>query len=613
MTLGVSSSQHPSITPAQGNHSSSIPSGQQNVVETVSHKQAELKKDVAHVLHDASKVLSAEVIKETNRTSPSIFGVKALYKIVSSVISKIEHFLHAEKGSIEGKIFKTSEYFQDLQGLKQDLGKLNDALRDLDNLTADIKQGTVDVKSAKELLVAKLQAIETATDACQCNIRYDHAEHDNPVESDSRDKFLGEVVRVISSIGGTAFQEAQAISEQEFATTAELLSALGRSDFSEALSEAISHENVKLSDLNDYTLLENKAKSTLQQAEKLFENVRDVSFEDAPPTYQSLQLQDLRAAANQLDDEIQLQNQDLYRQKLYSEDRHEYLSLQTNELNELIRKVEHKIEPTTPEEVSAPPKEDRVRYGSAHTTATHRSNVDAREKPAGVNPDFYCEKQQNQYCLKHALNACLGFEAVTVDDLVDQQVAGFIEGYKQKSEEAFLREASNYLRRKPAELQREFHRDPLKLYRETAAAEFAMFNGHSPADHIRRHGSEASFGVDIVNAKRDTLGVPEFKSTWLIEPKDEAKLNQNVASLTKIIGETDRLVFGQGGHFVALRKNEHGDWFEVDSLSDGAKRVDPVEYYKTRVARDGTVPILHFSAEVTFQKEEGLSSNRFYA
>ncbi|WP_109314981.1 hypothetical protein [Pseudovibrio ascidiaceicola] len=618
MTLGVSSSQPSPVTQAPINTSSSMPSGLQNAIEVVSQRQADLKNDVAHVLQDASKILSTEVVKETNRTSPSFLGIKALYKAISTVIGKIENFLHVEKGSIEGKIFKTSEYFQGLQSLRQDLGKLNDALRDLGNLTADVQQGKVDVKSAKEQLLSKLKAVETAADDCQCNINYDHANHDDPTEAGIRDSFQSEVVRVVSSISGTAFQEAEALSGQEFANTADLITALGKTDFSEALGKAVSNDNVTLADLNDYTLLEGKAKSTLHQAETLFENVRYASFEDKPPAYESLQLQDLRTAASQLDDEIQSQNLGLYQQRLYNEDRHEHLSLQVNKLNEFIKSVELKIDPAISEEVSQQPKLDepkldRVRYGNTHTTSTHKSNVDAREKPSGVNPDFYCEKQQSQYCLKHALNACLGFEAVTVDDLVDQQVAGFINGYKQKSEGAFLQEAAEHLGRSTAELQREFHRDAPKLYRDTAAAEFAIYNGRSPADHIRQHGSEASFGVGIVNAKREELGVPELKSTWLIEPRSEAKLQQNIASLEKIVGETDRLVFGQSAHFVALRKNEQGDWFEVDSLSEGAKRVDPIEYYKTRVARDGSVPILHFPTEVTFSKQDRLAANRIYA
>ncbi|KZL20061.1 hypothetical protein PsAD2_01547 [Pseudovibrio axinellae] len=254
------------------------------------------------------------------------------------------------------------------------------------------------------------------------------------------------------------------------------------------------------------------------------------------------------------------------------------------------------------------PKRKKIKYKNSAKGV--RNNVDAREKPSGPNPEFYCEVQDGQFCLKHAMNACLGFGAISVQDMEDGLLQANVEGFKTQTETQLFSELNGYYPELTLqEMRKQIKADPDKLYRNAAKAQFGMlFDGQAPAEIIRANGSEPTMGLAIVNGKQKELGLPEFKNTWLEKPKSGADIQANVEKVKEITEKNgaDRLVIGAGGHFIALRKNAEDEWFEVDSLEDGSKRIDLEDYIKTQSARhkNEALSILHFDEELTYKKAE---------
>ncbi|SDR26314.1 hypothetical protein [Pseudovibrio sp. Tun.PSC04-5.I4] len=258
------------------------------------------------------------------------------------------------------------------------------------------------------------------------------------------------------------------------------------------------------------------------------------------------------------------------------------------------------------------PKQKKIKYKNGARGI--RNNVNAREKPSGPNPEFYCEKQDGQFCLKHAMNACLGFGAISVEDMEEGLLQVNIDGFKTQTEPQTFSELKGYYPNLTLpEMRKQIAKDPEKFYRNAAKAQYETLFGTTPAEVIRTQGSEPTMGLAIVNAKQKELGLPELKDTWLEKPKTSADVQANVDKVKEITEKNgaDRLVIGAGGHFIALRKNAEDEWFEVDSLADGATRINLDEYIKKQAINNKeALAILHFSEEVTYKKDKGASGQR---
>ncbi|WP_057463195.1 hypothetical protein [Pseudovibrio sp. POLY-S9] len=230
-----------------------------------------------------------------------------------------------------------------------------------------------------------------------------------------------------------------------------------------------------------------------------------------------------------------------------------------------------------------------------------RNNVDARKKPSGDNPQFFCEVQQGQFCLKHAINACLGFEATNKDDLLDASLANHLKAYDSKSEEEFLRYASGILKRDVKSLRKAHRKDPKKLAREVATEEYKKLYKKDPLQDISNNGSIADVGLELLKAQQQKLGLPDPKITYLEHTKnpDEESIARELLNHVVNSGE-DRFVINIGGHYVAFRQVEEGDWYLVNSTSSAATKMDPVEYCLNHIKSSGTgLPVIHFEKQVS--------------
>lgn len=261
------------------------------------------------------------------------------------------------------------------------------------------------------------------------------------------------------------------------------------------------------------------------------------------------------------------------------------------------------------------PKQKEIKY--QHRAKGIRNNVDSRAKPSGRNPDFYCEQQDGMFCLKHSMNACLGFGAISVQDMEEGLLQANIDGFKednQKNENLFLDEMIVfYPDLTLSEMRKQIAKNPDKFYRDAAKAKFQTFMGGSPADAIRDSGSDPRMGIAIMKSKQKELGLPELKDAWLKPPKTEEDLQANLKKV-KDITETgaDRMVLGAGAHFIALRKNAEDDWFEVDSQKPTAKRIDLEQYImeQARVHKTEALALLHFGGELDGDTTKGASQPR---
>lgn len=253
-------------------------------------------------------------------------------------------------------------------------------------------------------------------------------------------------------------------------------------------------------------------------------------------------------------------------------------------------------------------KKNEIRY--KHRAKGIRNNVDSRATPTGPNPDFYCEQQDGMFCLKHSINACLGFGAITPQDMEDGLLATSVEGFKAQDDRQLFSELKNfYPGLKMEDMLREKSKDPEGFYRKAAKKQFEqLLGGVSPADYIRERGSDPHSAIAIMKSKQKDLGLPELKDTFLDKPKTPADLQKNVDKVKEITSDADvdRLVVGAGAHFIALRKNAEGDWFEVDSQKAAAQRIDLEQYFREKALqhKNEALAILHFDGDVNAEASQ---------
>ena len=243
-----------------------------------------------------------------------------------------------------------------------------------------------------------------------------------------------------------------------------------------------------------------------------------------------------------------------------------------------------------------------IEYG--HPARGVRNNVDSRATPSGRNPEFYCEKQKGNLSVKHAINACLGFGAITEEDITNGVYAGTIDSYELQTDDQLYREVESYFPDLTlADMKKELAKDRQGFYRKAAEKHFNwLFDGISPEVYVEQVGADTEIGIAALRAKQKALGLPEPIDTYLEPAYYDDGLQKSLDKVREITADEtkDRLVLAYGDHLVALRKNTEGDWFEIDSFEEGAKRVDLEKYIEEKAhvdPRDGLV-LLHFDGDL---------------
>ena len=203
-------------------------------------------------------------------------------------------------------------------------------------------------------------------------------------------------------------------------------------------------------------------------------------------------------------------------------------------------------------------------------SADHFHNQPTPGKPAGSNPLFYREVQKYALCLKHAMNNCLGGDAVTDRDLAESVYNRTLEDYlddARERPESFIRECAR-TGFDPAPSLEQVKERGEDYARQLTDIFFSCVDG--PLEYVR-NGNEAAQAVNLFNEKREELGIPEARLHNLNTHK------QVVGFLERTQQTVDRMIVGTGLHFIAFRKAADGDWFKLDT-GGPQQRQTPLEF-----------------------------------
>ena len=203
-------------------------------------------------------------------------------------------------------------------------------------------------------------------------------------------------------------------------------------------------------------------------------------------------------------------------------------------------------------------------------SAGHFHNQPTPEKPVGSNPLFYREVQEYALCLKHAMNNCLGGDAVTDRDLAESvynnTLGNFLVVAREQPED-FIQECVGAGFDPAPSLEQVKERG--EEYAKQVTDTFFSYLG-GPLEYVR-NGNEAGQAVNLFNEKREELGIPEARLHNLDTHE------QVVGFLERTQQTVDRMIVGTGRHFIAFRKSADGDWFKLDS-GGPQQRQTPLEF-----------------------------------
>ncbi|KZK97982.1 hypothetical protein PsAD5_02221 [Pseudovibrio sp. Ad5] len=242
-----------------------------------------------------------------------------------------------------------------------------------------------------------------------------------------------------------------------------------------------------------------------------------------------------------------------------------------------------------------------VFFNPKYETKKQRCNIDSRKKPEGHNPLFYCEKQEKRHCMKHSMNALLGYDAIPLESFAKHALTPVKENIAQVPRSEKVQMAEAYLSYDQERFNKEYEENADKLLTSLAREQYQLFNGVYPEES----DSTAGFSPDTAKLVMKELrpDLPEFNVDWLEDPTGNdnvlKKNKQQIENLMKE-GGPDRLIYGNDVHLVAFRKNVEGDWFLVDSENTTLQRIDPLQYYEEYKDAGASNVIMHFGKEVPF-------------
>lgn len=245
------------------------------------------------------------------------------------------------------------------------------------------------------------------------------------------------------------------------------------------------------------------------------------------------------------------------------------------------------------------PRLETFRYDVRLETEKHFCKTDARAKPDSRNPKFYCEKQPGNLSLKPALNAFFGCEAFSSRQFTDWDRVNIRREIAKTPGPQLIQMAPSVLDVTEQEAWEDYKADPIMFEERIAREKYRAKMGIYPEAREAVGLFQPDEATQLLNQLRPDL--PPLTVLWLENPENNPALQDQQKDLLRNLlqeGGPDRLLFSRDSHYVALRKNTEGDWFEIDSRNPQVKRVDPLAYHAAHPSAYGANAILHFGQEV---------------
>ena len=217
-----------------------------------------------------------------------------------------------------------------------------------------------------------------------------------------------------------------------------------------------------------------------------------------------------------------------------------------------------------------------------HSTPTQYHDVPTPGAVGGAEPRFYREHQSGTPALQHAINACIGGPVIGEGDLEQVVRDGVVKQYRERYDEENLAHRPGQAHR---ELQEFGGGDIPRSDWEDAdrwAGRMAdgLLNLSGGVSQTARAVDQAELGVNVLNSNTTRLGIPQAHLGTYAD-------NVLPGYLENVQNTRDRLILGDGSHYVAFRKAASGDWHLLDSARSEQIRQTPLEYITERGPQSG--------------------------
>ena len=590
MGTGNISSAGLSSLAVQSSHEAQAVSSTSPNLETVKHESEAFKRDANVVLRDVSAGFQKFITEEAKHDSPKLFGSNLLGKAFHAVSNKLESFLALQKGTI-GRAFNMEKtpYYQSLKNVAQGMGRVSESVDKLHTALEQVESGE-DTSTSPDELRAKLGELKESVETMLDHVDYTAARNDP-----EREKLLFSVCVFGDSLL-EGIEEAQQNLNQlpTAASSAQCLREFGKPEvYQKALDKMNSPERL---DFKAWAMeeLAGIKKDATQLETDVTTQAAEIKNMDSTESYAANQKEALEFLQERCDevadklDNVSLKSLETqgYTDNKVTAEIEETSSSVTHTASMITRLFGRKVKPVRAETLSNKEQtSDAVQQTNkkkiqkfppiSSITTRHHCSTPSPHKPDGVNTSFYHEKQSESLCLKHALNAFVGFEAFSVDDMVEGNIeaANLVVGkgpYKT-SPESWL-EAHPEYKREDIEARGD------EIFHEVSQ-DFAEMIAGDKLDRAVRRGNEVTVGKAMLDSHQERLGAPNLKYVHVVTPE---KAREAIAE-AKSVG--DRILVGTSGHFFTYRQNKAGDWFKIDSISSRQTKEDPSVIASRMVSR----------------------------
>ena len=587
-------------TAVQSSHETQATSSASPSLETIKHEHEVFKRDANIVLRDVSKGFQKFIAEEAGREAPKLFGSNRSGRAFHAVSSRLESFLALQKGAV-GRSFNMEKtpYYQSLKNVAKGMGRVSESVDKL-HTALDQAESSKDTASPVELQ-AKLGELKGSIETMLDHVNYPSARNDP-----EREKLLFSVCVFGDSLLEGIEAAAQKLEQSPDAASAAhgLRELVTPEVYQKALDKMNSPERLdfkawamgELSSIKkDATQLE--ADVTAQAAESKGIDSTELDSIKQEETVEVLQKRCDKVAERV--DNVSSKSSEIQGHT------HNTVTAEIEETGLLVTHTASKIdelssEKATPAKAEALGNKEQTASGAVRRTERkkdymyaplrsitkiHRCNIPSPHKPDEVNPVFYRERQEEGLCVKHALNAFVGFEAFGIDDLVQGliQTEDRYVGKKayEESPDLWLKAHPEYTRKNVEDMGYE-------IFDQVIMESLQRTTGGIPLEDYVKTKNTADVGLTVLASYQRFLRAPNLV---LQEPSSRQEAKH---ALLKARAESDRIIVGINDHFVTYRENKAGDWFKIDSELIQQPREDPT-YLASRMVGDGIV--IHYASK----------------
>ncbi len=588
----------PTSTAVQSSHEAQATLSASPSLETIKHEHEVFKRDANIVLSDVSKGFQRFIAEEAKHEAPKLFGSNRSGKAFHAVSSRLESFLAWQKGAV-GRRFNMEKtpYYQSLKNVAKGMGSISESVDELHETLEQVISSKDTTSTMK--LKRKLRGVRDSVDMLLESVDYTAARNDR-----EREKLLFSVcVFGESLLEGVEDAEVELEHSPDAVSAAHGLRELANPEvYQKALDKMNSPERLDFKAWAMEELAGIKKEATQLKADVTAQAAENKDIDSAESIKQEETIEVLQERCDEVAEKLDnvslksLETQGCTDNKI-TVGIEEIDLLVTHTASKLNKLSSEKTTPAkaealsnkeraTPEVVrQAEEKKTNVYAPTSSITSRHRCNIPSPHRPYEVNPSFYHEKQEQGLCLKHALNAFVGFEAFNLDDLVEGRIQEQNE-YVGRSD--YEKSPDLWLKSHPGHTLQDIQTRGDEIFYEVSKEHLQAIAGGIPLkDHVKE-GNSAKVGEIILNRYQKRLGAPDLSFKGMLTMEETPK------AVEKAKVESDRILVGYRTHFITYRQNKAGDWFKIDSTSIKQIREDP-SAITARI--DATSEVLHYKTK----------------